>query len=71
MNESLSTEIAALEQALHNVERADEALAARDELNRRRLGGYASRPFARGDLALRIKNELERLYQHRTTHGGQ
>ena len=63
-SENIDTEMAALEQALAYIERASEALEARDELHRQRLGHYSGARLGRGDLgltALKIKNELERL----------
>ena len=68
MSEDLNTEIAALDQALHHIDRAAEALQARDELHFRRLGVYSHARLGRGDLALtalRIRNERDRLCKHR------
>ena len=73
MSEDLNTEIAALEQALYYIERAGEALDARDEAHFRRLGVYAHARLGRGDLglmALRISNERDRLREHRIKAGG-
>ena len=64
MNEDLSIEISALEQALEYIERSGEALDARDEAHRRRMGVYAHDRLGRGELglmALRIRNERDRL----------